>query len=59
MQTKQKSPARAKKEFAEWASLFSGKIFVKIAAYLDESGSHDKTGKEKNSGQIVVCGWVD
>jgi hypothetical protein len=30
-----------------------------IAAYLDESGSHDRTGKEKNAGQIVVCGWVD
>jgi hypothetical protein len=57
--TKQHSRTRAEKDFAEWASLFSGKIFVKIAAYLDESGSHDRTGKQKNSGQIVVCGWVD
>lgn len=32
---------------------------MKIAAYVDESGRHDRTGKQKNSGQIVVCGWVD
>jgi hypothetical protein len=60
MQTRQHlSPARAKKEFAEWASLFSGEIFVKLIAYIDESGRHDKTGKQPGSGQIVVSGWVD
>jgi hypothetical protein len=32
---------------------------VKITTYIDESGSHDKTGKLPGAGQIVVCGWVD
>jgi len=32
---------------------------VKLAAYVDESGRHDRTGKQKGSGQIVVSGWVD
>ena len=32
---------------------------MKIAAYVDESGRHDRTGKQKGSGQIVVSGWVD
>ena len=32
---------------------------MKIAAYVDESGRHDKTGKQKGSSQIVVSGWVD
>jgi hypothetical protein len=32
---------------------------VKIEAYVDESGRHDRTGKQKGSGQIVVSGWVD
>jgi hypothetical protein len=32
---------------------------MKIAAYVDESGRHDRTGKEIGAGQIVVCGWVD
>ena len=32
---------------------------MKIAAYIDESGRHDKTGRAVGSGQIVVCGWVD
>src|ERR1017187_4802529 len=45
--------------FKEWASLFSGQLFVNLVAYVDESGRHDRTGKQKGSGQIVVCGWVD
>jgi hypothetical protein len=32
---------------------------VKITAYVDESGRHDRTAKQKGSGQIVVSGWVD
>jgi len=52
-------PSHARKEFAEWTSLFSGEIFVKIVAYTDESGRHDKTAKQKGSGQIVVAGWAD
>lgn len=32
---------------------------MKIVAYVDESGRHDRTARQKGSGQIVVCGWVD
>lgn len=45
--------------FEQWAALFSGKLFVNLVAYLDESGRHDKTGKQEGSGQIVVAGWLD
>jgi hypothetical protein len=42
-------PAAAAKQFDEWASLFSGEIFVKIVVYADESGNHDPTGAKKGS----------
>jgi len=45
--------------FREWSSLFSGELFVKLVAYLDESGRHDRAGKQKGSEQIVVAGWLD
>ena len=32
---------------------------MKITTYIDESGRHDKTGKQGGSGQIVVAGWAD
>jgi hypothetical protein len=50
---------KALPKFEKWASLFSGKIFVKIAAYVDESGRHDKTGRQEGAAQIIVAGWVD
>lgn len=55
MKTRQKSLH----PFKEWASLFSGKIFVKLAAYIDESGRHDKTGQKEGSAQIIIGGWVN
>jgi hypothetical protein len=39
--------------------LFSGENFVNVVAYVDESGRHDKTGKQPGSERIVVSGWVD
>lgn len=45
--------------FEQWASLFSGQLFVNLVAYVDESGRHDRTGKRQGSGQIVVAGWLD
>jgi uncharacterized protein DUF3800 len=33
-------------------------IFVKLIAYVDESGVHDKTGQLKGSEQVVVAGWI-
>ena|ERR1035437_1122022 len=56
---KRSTPKEAADQFAQWASLFSGNLFVKIAAYLDESGRHDRTGRQKGSAQIVVAGWLD
>jgi hypothetical protein len=32
---------------------------TKLIAYVDESGRHDKTGKQKGSGQIILAGWLD
>jgi len=32
---------------------------VKLAAYIDESGRHDKTGQKQGSASIIVGGWVD
>ena len=45
-------------EFKEWASLFSGKLFVKVVAYVDESGTHDITGASPGSGEVVIAGLV-
>jgi len=44
-------------DFAKWASLFSGKIFVNIAVYVDESGIHDKTGQLPGSEMVIVGGY--
>jgi len=44
--------------FAEWASLFAGKLFVKVIAYVDESGTHDKSGKLQGSSEVVIAGLV-
>ena len=32
---------------------------MKLSAYIDESGRHDKTGQKEGSAQIVVGGWVN
>jgi hypothetical protein len=50
-----KGASQAEKEFAEWASLFSGSdLFVKIVAYVDESGTHDETGQAKGATEAVL-----
>lgn len=50
------TPQQAAKEFAEWASLFSGRLFVKIVVYADESGTHDPTGAKKGSREGIIGG---
>lgn len=45
-------------DFEQWASLFSGDIFVKIAIYADESGTHDKTGALDGSQVAIVAGFA-
>src|ERR1700683_3467762 len=62
-----RTPQKSGLIFNEWASLFSGGIFVKAAiVYVDESGTHDKAGKEKGSENPIVAGiaappsvWAD
>jgi hypothetical protein len=53
-----RSPSEAGKQFQQWASLFSGKLLVKVVAYIDESGTHDRTGASKGSSVIVIAGLV-
>lgn len=52
-------PSTAKRNFLAWASLFSGNLFVNAVAYIDESGTHDKTGQQKGSSVAVIAGLVD
>ena len=52
------SPKKAVRQFEEWASLFDGKIFVNIIAYVDESGTHDPSGKHKGSREAMVAGYA-
>lgn len=49
---------KAGRQYQEWASLFSGKLFVKIVIYADESGTHDPTGKQIASDVPVVGGYM-
>ena len=38
--------------------IFLRRAFVKVVAYIDESGTHDKTGKRQGSAVAVICGLV-
>jgi len=53
-----RSPQKPEKEFAEWSSVFGGELFVKIAVYADESGTHDKTGTLQGSKQAILGGII-
>jgi hypothetical protein len=53
---KRRTPKEATEDFAEWAALFSGKLFVMLVAYADESGTEDRTGKIAKV--AVVGGYV-
>jgi len=44
--------------FKEWASLFSGKYFVMIVIYADESGTHDPNGKLTGSAYPIIAGFA-
>src|SRR6266404_6314054 len=47
---------KAGAEFAEWASLFPEGVFVHLVVYADESGTHDKTGKEPGAREATIAG---
>jgi hypothetical protein len=44
--------------FKSWAALSSAKWFMNIVAYIDESGTHDPTGKLKGSAAVAIGGVV-
>jgi len=48
------SPCGVANEFKAWASLFSSEVFVKLVAYVDESGTHSGPGSEV----LIIGGWV-
>jgi hypothetical protein len=48
----------AGRHWAEWAAQFSGKIFVSIVAYLDESGTHDESAKMLGSEVPIIAGYM-
>lgn len=52
------SPAKAEREFLEWASLFSGTLLMKLVAYADDSGTHDTTGVLPGSREATIAGMV-
>jgi len=56
---KPRTSKMATAQFAEWASLFSGKIFVTLTVYADESGTHDPTGNLRGSEAPVFGGFMD
>jgi hypothetical protein len=45
-------------EFRKWASLFSGRLFVSIVVYADDSGTHDRTGKQPGSRVAIAAGFA-
>jgi hypothetical protein len=44
--------------FEPWAALSSAKWFVNIIVYVDESRTHDPTGKLPGSGAVTISGLV-
>ena len=44
--------------FESWAALSSAKLFMNIVAYVDESGTHDPTGKLSGAGTVAIGGMV-
>jgi hypothetical protein len=53
------TPKQAARAFSEWASLFPDGIFVKaVIIYADESGTHDRTGKQTGSEYPTIAGFA-
>ena len=54
-----RTPDQAASQFAEWGSLFpKNSLFVKIAVYSDESGTHDPTGRKPGSREALIAGFA-
>jgi hypothetical protein len=52
------NPMQAVRRFREWSSLFSGRLFVMLVAYGDESGTGDKTGRKQGTAEATMAGLV-
>jgi hypothetical protein len=48
-----RTPKQSSMQFREWASILPGKLLVMLAAYADESGTQDRTGR---MAKIAVAG---
>lgn len=48
----------AAENFRSFASLFTEKLFVQVAMYVDETGTHDPTGTEKGATVTGVSGFL-
>lgn len=55
---KRSNQNKAGREFAEWASMFCGELFLKISIYADESGTHDPTGDQPGSQFPIIAGYA-
>ena len=53
-----RTPKEAVAQFADWASIFSGKLFAMIVAYADESGTHDRTGQQPGASTATIGGYI-
>jgi hypothetical protein len=53
-----RTPWQTARKFAEWASLFAGKISVNLVVYADESGTHDRAAKQPGSEAPVFGGYI-
>jgi hypothetical protein len=49
----------AGRQFNEWTSLFSGKFFVMLSVYADESGTHDPGFNKPGARVPVISGFID
>src|ERR1017187_9261819 len=54
-----RSAKEASAKFSEWTTLFSGKIFVTLTVYADETGTHDPHGKLPGSEAPVFGGFME
>jgi hypothetical protein len=52
------SAEEARRRYVEFSSLFHERLHLNLVAYVDESGTHDPTGKQLGSETLVIAGWV-
>lgn len=56
----QHSPKHSKKDtdFIKWLILLDGDLIVNLVLYVDESGTHDQTGQQRQSQVATVAGDI-